>query len=73
MRRHARIFDNPFLMGVASLFVLLAINVVAFDVPLIPVTASNGQTISLGLGAAGLPLLAILLLMMLFTRRKRHG
>lgn len=52
---------------------LLAINAAAFDVPLIPVTVPNGQTISLGLGAAGIPLLAIFAFVLLFIRRKRHG
>ncbi len=73
MRRRSKVFDNPLLVGIAALFVMLVMNAAVFNVPLIPATSANGQTVSLNLGVAGLPLLVLLAAVLLFMRVKKNG
>jgi len=63
-------FDSPFLVGLAAVLAMFVMNAAAFNVPLIPVSAPNGQTVELGFGALGIPLLAVFLMLLLFVRRK---
>lgn len=68
-KRKSRMFDSPLIIGVSAVLVVLVINAVAFNVPLVPVTSANGQTVALNVGAAGIPLIAILGMLLLFVRR----
>ncbi|MFH0829900.1 MAG: hypothetical protein V1887_01940 [Candidatus Aenigmatarchaeota archaeon] len=70
-RSKSRAFDSPFLTGLAAILAVFVINAAAFNVPLIPVVTANGQTVELGIGAAGIPLLGMLLMIFLFVKRRK--
>jgi hypothetical protein len=70
-RRSSRFFDSPLLVGIAAILAVGLLNAFAFNVPLIPVPAGGGQTVALGFGFVGIPLLAVMFLALLFVRRRR--
>ena len=68
-RKKSKLFDSPFIVGISAVLALLVINAAVFDVPLIPISTANGQSVALNVGMAGIPMLAILAVMLLFVRR----
>jgi polyferredoxin len=70
-RRSDNFFDSPLLVGIAAILAVGLLNAVAFNVPLIPIPAGDGQAVALSFGFAGIPLLAVMFLALLFVRRRR--
>jgi len=70
-RQSANFFDSPILVGIAAILAVGLLNAAAFNVPLIPIPTAGGQSVALGFGFAGIPLLAVMFLALLFVRRRR--
>ena len=63
--------ENPLLVGLSSLIAILLIASLAFETPIISVVAPSGESVSLSFSLIGLPLLALLMLAILFVRVKK--
>lgn len=63
--------ENPLLVGLSALIVILLIVSLAFETPIVSVVAPGGETMSLSFSLIGLPLLALLMLAILFIKVKK--
>jgi len=70
-RKRQDISDNPVIIGLAALVAVLLITSASFSTPLISVVESGGETTSLNFSLIGLPLLALLVLIIVFLRVKK--
>lgn len=70
-RKRQDISNNPVIIGLAALVAVLLIMSASFNTPLITVVESGGEATSLNFSLIGLPLLALLVLIIVFLRVKK--
>jgi LPXTG-motif cell wall-anchored protein len=71
-RRKQNVPQNPLIVGLAALIAVLLITSASFNTPLISIAEPGGESTSLSFSMVGLPLLALLALVIVVVRVKKN-